>query len=830
MDMGKETGWQIIFEGHLFEGQKKSLVKKRIADLFNMDQPTVDNLFKGGPVILKSDLLYSKALKYQAAFLKTGAKCRIVSTEKPSQAASQNGRYAAPFAEKARAEKAASAPLNSRIAEAFQVEMNHFPLPWSYKISLVFVNLGLLLLLLLYLSLVVLFGYAGYALAIANLKSAFNSWTGKIIGSIIFLITLLIVTGILFFIIKPLLPYRFKKNQTLEINPFKEQLFFSFIQQLCGIMRAPMPRRMEIDCNAGLFLRFKAGFAGYLGGESVLILGMPLIAGLNLNQLAGLLGHELRHFSEGANMRLTYMARRINHLFKEGSASGDSIDQKFVQWSQREELHLQMLAQVGLFLAMLCRKLMSLWLQGCGLISGYLLQQLEYDADRHEVQLTGSQRFADTRLRINTLDLVTKQTLQNLTQAWKERHLADDLMNLIMSNLERLPQATAEQLKRNLSKDETTPFSVRPADKTRIALVAANRQTGLINLEIPAKEIFTDFPNLSRQLTLHYYRSQMNLPVAEKNLLPVTTVIKHQAHLETSQNSLKKYLAGLFIDLRPLPLQARPDLRNQPIKERIVALLKRAGQIKKLLIKDKKSLKDFQTLDEKVLALIQADALLQADLIIESESFNLADGTPDVAKRALKKALTDKTNLESQVGKLTGLIANRLELAFSLLEEPPILKHIPNAAESQREASLLLKIYPEFAACFPALDHLRSSCAALAALSDNLKSNKENTFFLSVFNQKQAECKSHLTTLYGCLKKIDYPTETGENKVSVAEFIMENDPEKIDEQGLLATAQSMVDNMLNLHTQLAGRMAVLAEAVEKVIDRIIKRQALKNPA
>jgi hypothetical protein len=155
---------------------------------------------------------------------------------------------------------------------------------------------------------------------------------------------------------------------------------------------------------------------------------------------------------------------------------------------------------------------------------------------------------------------------------------------------------------------------------------------------------------------------------------------------------------------------------------------------------------------------------------------------------------------------------------------------MPNAAESQREASFLLKIYPEFAACFPSLDNLRSSCAALAALSDNLKSNKENTSFLSVFNQKQAECKSHLTTLYGCLKKIDYPTETGENKVSVAEFIMENDLEKIDEQDLLATAQSMVDNMLNLHTQLAGRMAVLAEAVEKVIDRIIKRQVPKNSA
>jgi len=36
--------------------------------------------------------------------------------------------------------------------------------------------------------------------------------------------------------------------------------------------------------------------------------------------------------------------------------------------------------------------------------------------------------------------------------------------------------------------------------------------------------------------------------------------------------------------------------------------------------------------------------------------------------------------------------------------------------------------------------------------------------------------------------------------------------------------------MLNLHTQWAGRMAVLAEAVETIIDRIVQRQASKNPA
>jgi Zn-dependent protease with chaperone function len=829
MDMGKETGWQIIFEGHLFEGQKKSLVKKRIAALFNMDQPSLDNLFTGGPVILKSDLDYPRALKYQAAFQKTGAKCRILSLKKTLQTTSHSGQLTAPFTEKTKTEKEVSSPFSSQMAKAFQTEMNHFPIPWTFKIGLVFVDLGLAIMLLLYLLLIVAFGYGGYSLALANLKTMLNSWIGKILGVILFLITMLIVTTILFFIIKPLLPHRFKKTQTLELNPFKEQLLFSFIQQLCGIIRTPMPRRIEIDCNAGLSLRFNAGFASYLGGELVLILGMPLVAGLSLNQLAGLLGHELRRFAEGTNMRLTSIARRMNNLFAEGSASGDSIDAKFVVWNQADDLWLQTLAQVGLFLAMLSRKLMWLWLQGCLLISGYLLQQLEYDADRYEVQLTGSERFADTRLRVNTLDLVTRQTLQNLAQDWKERHLADDLINLVLTNVEKLPQAIGAQLKRNLSKKETPLFSTRPSDKDRIALATAHHQTSLMNLEMPAKELFTDFPDLARRITLDYYRSQMKLPVTDKNLLPVTAVVKHQDHLQTNQTRFKKYLADLFINLRPLPLQAHPEWHGQPLKERIGNLLKLAVYIKKLSIKDKQGLKDFQALDEKILTLVQANALLQADLIIEHATFNLADGTLDVAKRALKKALADKTNLESQISKLLVLVANRLELAFSLLDEPQIMKHMPNAEEAKKESSLLLKTYPEFIALFPLLDNLRSACAALSALTDNLKDNKGNEPFLSVFREKQAECKSHLTTLYGRLKGIDYPSESGEKNVSIAEFIMENDPEKIDEQALLASSQSMIDNMLNLHTQLVGRMAIQAEAVERMINLIIKNQPKKNP-
>ena len=47
----------------------------------------------------------------------------------------------------------------------------------------------------------------------------------------------------------------------------------------------------------------------------VLLIGLPLAAGLSLRQFAGVLAHEFGHFSQGFGMRLTYVIRSINIWF-----------------------------------------------------------------------------------------------------------------------------------------------------------------------------------------------------------------------------------------------------------------------------------------------------------------------------------------------------------------------------------------------------------------------------------------------------------------------------------------------------------------------------------
>ena len=69
--------FDISFNGQPIDGFSVESVKSNIQTLFGMDENSVEQMFSGGNVILKSGLDRASAAKYQAALLKAGAKIQI---------------------------------------------------------------------------------------------------------------------------------------------------------------------------------------------------------------------------------------------------------------------------------------------------------------------------------------------------------------------------------------------------------------------------------------------------------------------------------------------------------------------------------------------------------------------------------------------------------------------------------------------------------------------------------------------------------------------------------------------------------------------------------
>lgn len=69
--------YNIVFEGNVSDGYKVEEVKENLAALYKVDVEKIDRLFSRPKVVLKSKLDHDSAMKYQKAFLKAGAMCRV---------------------------------------------------------------------------------------------------------------------------------------------------------------------------------------------------------------------------------------------------------------------------------------------------------------------------------------------------------------------------------------------------------------------------------------------------------------------------------------------------------------------------------------------------------------------------------------------------------------------------------------------------------------------------------------------------------------------------------------------------------------------------------
>lgn len=115
--------------------------------------------------------------------------------------------------------------------------------------------------------------------------------------------------------VKPLFAPRAPRSQPLALNPESEALLFGFVTRVCAVVGAPFPARIDVDCELNASASLRRGFKSLLSNDLVLTIGLPLVAGTNISQLAGVIAHEFGHFTQGFGMRLQYVIRRVNHWF-----------------------------------------------------------------------------------------------------------------------------------------------------------------------------------------------------------------------------------------------------------------------------------------------------------------------------------------------------------------------------------------------------------------------------------------------------------------------------------------------------------------------------------
>ncbi|WP_339910037.1 M48 family metallopeptidase, partial [Symmachiella dynata] len=337
-----------------------------------------------------------------------------------------------------------------------------------YRFGILLVTIVMVVLPLLYVALIGLTGYAVYYHAV-NHTGMLGAARGR--GMImVFLVYLapLVIGGILvLFMIKPLFARPAKHVRRRSLTNAGEPLIFALVERICEVVGAPQPRRIDIDYELNASARFRRGWLSFFGSDLVLTIGIPLAAGLSARQLTGVLAHEFGHFSQGVGMRLTYIVRNVNGWFARVVYERDEWDEWLAETASEVDFRIGWILLLSQLCVAITRGVLWFLMLVGHAVSGFMLRQMEYDADRYETRVAGSETFAETSHRIRQLGVAYGLTQQTVVGLLNQGLYPDNIPKVMLKLGGELTPKALRQIKQSGDEEKTGIFDTHPCDKDR---------------------------------------------------------------------------------------------------------------------------------------------------------------------------------------------------------------------------------------------------------------------------------------------------------------------------------------------------------------------------
>jgi len=709
----------------------------------------------------------------------------------------------------------ASTKANHQALEAFTTGISRPRLSPLYTAGVAVVAFAMVLLPAIYIALILLAGW-GVLYHLTHNLWIFNGSGGGILR-LIFYLGPAVAGGILiFFMLKPLFARRTKRAELPSLDPEKEPLLFAFVQRVCELVHAPMPSRIDIDCqvNASASLR-----KGLWSRDLVLTIGLPLAAGLGMRQFAGVLAHEFGHFAQGAGMRLTYVIRNINFWFARVVFERDKWDQQLEHSAKRVDFRVGIMLHAARGCVWLTRRILWALMHAGTAISCFMLRQMEYDADSYESKVAGSDAFESTAARLRELNVATQMAVENVRQSWAANRLPENLPLLINHKAGSLPVEVRKQLADRADTSKTGWFDTHPCDADRVRAARALGEPGVFRLESPAAELFTDFAETSKVMTRHHYKQNWKLEFSAENLVSSDEMLRESAANSEAGAAIRSFYGGVNINLTPLLIGAGiPPLSNR--EEAVAEWRKAREKSGQLRSEAEKASNECLQQQELLIQFTSAWHLNVAGFKIEPKEFGLPESAATVMEQeaSAKLRIKDAANAINEKTKslmpfITALGA-RLSLALQLARQ---------AADPTGAAALeienLIQVLAAVGATVPNLHKIGTRLNALNLLAKNYGNHSNPERVGTQMTRLAAELRKLGAEVRSLPGNLAYPFPHPGGQLTIAEYARYEKPCKNEWEAAFQEGNSQVERMFALHHRLLGRLLVIAAMTEKELER-----------
>ncbi|MDZ4685588.1 MAG: M48 family metallopeptidase [Planctomycetaceae bacterium] len=398
--------------------------------------------------------------------------------------------------------KVTPAALMKQVLAAFDGEFQRPRVSLGYLAAMLVVAVSSAALVVTYVALVAATGYAVYWHAVTHTTwLALPAGTPGRARALVFLgYVLLILFGsiMVLFLLKPLVARssRAKLGRKLELSD--EPIVYSFVAKLAEVVGAPEPAEIRVNSSVNAAAVMGSGLLGLFSRRLVLVIGTPLAAGLDANQFAGVIAHELGHFSQGVGSRVSGFIRAIQNWLIQGAYGGDEWDEWFSDLTDDDTGIFVLFGLTCQFGAFLVRIIFFVLLVLSVLASFLLQRQMEYDADRYEALVVGVETFISTTkklLPLSVAEMFARNMLINRDAPEPEEgHFA----GLVLFLSKQMPKPLKTELRKHGESARTSWFSTHPSDADRIRNVERLAAPGLFHLDMPARQLFLHFDRVAK--------------------------------------------------------------------------------------------------------------------------------------------------------------------------------------------------------------------------------------------------------------------------------------------------------------------------------------------
>ncbi len=376
-----------------------------------------------------------------------------------------------------------------------------------YRLAALVVAVVMIILPLLYILLICLAAYGVYYHTVNHVGMLEHGrGRGKVVVFMVYVAPIVCGAILVFFMVKPLFAPPAKESRRRNLTPKGEPILFAAVERLCQIVGAPKPKRIDVDCDINASAGFRRGiWSVFLGSDLVLTIGIPLVETLTMRQLLGVLAHEFGHFTQGTGMRLTFLIRSINHWFARVVYQRDAWDEWLTATASETDLRIGWILYLSMMCVWISRGILWVFMAIGNFVSGLMLRQMEFDADKYEIRLAGSNAFEATARDLAVLQVAHQGALHDLLGFLRKGDLPDNLSRLIGNNVVEIPPNVQYKIRKAQDESKTGVFDTHPSDAQRIAAARKESAPGIFTLDRPARMLFMHYEALAKNVTWDLY-------------------------------------------------------------------------------------------------------------------------------------------------------------------------------------------------------------------------------------------------------------------------------------------------------------------------------------